>query len=211
MSELKCKVIVIGDSAVGKTTFISRLIDRFEENAASTFGVSYVTKELKIDNILVHFDIWDTAGQEKYHSVNRLFYLESKICIIVYDITNRTSFDNACNFWYKEITNEINDSIIIGLAGNKSDLYSMEEVKEEEAINYAKEKNIIFSLTSSYDNTGVNELFYQLAQKYLYSYHKGIIKKEVKDTNRIILNNDTSINENNGNNNINNKKCCRKN
>ena len=87
----------------------------------------------------------------------------------------------------------------------------MEEVKEEEAINYAKEKNIIFSLTSSYDNTGVNELFYQLAQKYLYSYHKGIIKKEVKDTNRIILNNDTSINENNGNNNINNKKCCRKN
>ena len=211
MSELKCKVIVIGDSAVGKTTFISRLIDRFEENAASTFGVSYVTKEIKIDDNLVHFDIWDTAGQEKYHSVNRLFYLESKICIIVYDITNRISFDNACNFWYKEITNEINDSIIIGLAGNKSDLYSMEEVKEEEAINYAKEKNIIFSLTSSYDNTGVNELFYQLAQKYLYSYHKGIIKKEVKDTNRIILNNDTSINENNGNNNINNKKCCRKN
>jgi Ras-related protein Rab-5C len=208
MSELKCKVIVIGDSAVGKTTFISRLIDRFEENAASTFGVSYVTKEIKIDDNLVHFDIWDTAGQEKYHSVNRLFYLESKICIIVYDITNRTSFDNACNFWYKEITNEINDSIIIGLAGNKSDLYSMEEVKEEEAINYAKEKNIIFSLTSSYDNTGVNELFYQLAQKYLYSYHKGIIKKEVKDTNRIILNNDISINENKDNKNIINKKCC---
>ena len=208
MSELKCKVIVIGDSAVGKTTFISRLIDRFEENAASTFGVSYVTKEIKIDDNLVHFDIWDTAGQEKYHSVNRLFYLESKICIIVYDITNRTSFDNACNFWYKEITNEINDSIIIGLAGNKSDLYSMEEVKEEEAINYAKEKNIIFSLTSSYDNTGVNELFYQLAQKYLYSYHKGIIKKEVKDTNRIILNNDISINENIDNKNIINKKCC---
>ena len=208
MSELKCKVIVIGDSAVGKTTFISRLIDRFEENAASTFGVSYVTKEIKIDDNLVHFDIWDTAGQEKYHSVNRLFYLESKICIIVYDITNRTSFDNACNFWYKEITNEINDSIIIGLAGNKSDLYSMEEVKDEEAINYAKEKNIIFSLTSSYDNTGVNELFYQLAQKYLYSYHKGIIKKEVKDTNRIILNNDISINENKDNKNIINKKCC---
>ena len=208
MSELKCKVIVIGDSAVGKTTFISRLIDRFEENAASTFGVSYVTKEIKIDDNLVHFDIWDTAGQEKYHSVNRLFYLESKICIIVYDITNRTSFDNACNFWYKEITNEINDSIIIGLAGNKSDLYSMEEVKEEEAINYAKEKNIIFSLTSSYDNTGVNELFYQLAQKYLNSYHKGIIKKEVKDTNRIILNNDISINENKDNKNIINKKCC---
>ena len=208
MSELKCKVIVIGDSAVGKTTFISRLIDRFEENAASTFGVSYVTKEIKIDDNLVHFDIWDTAGQEKYHSVNRLFYLESKICIIVYDITNRTSFDNACNFWYKEITNEINDSIIIGLAGNKSDLYSMEEVKEEEAINYANEKNIIFSLTSSYDNTGVNELFYQLAQKYLYSYHKGIIKKEVKDTNRIILNNDISINENKDNKNIINKKCC---
>ena len=206
MSELKCKVIVIGDSAVGKTTFISRLIDRFEENAASTFGVSYVTKEIKIDDNLVHFDIWDTAGQEKYHSVNRLFYLESKICIIVYDITNRTSFDNACNFWYKEITNEINDSIIIGLAGNKSDLYSMEEVKEEEAINYAKEKNIIFSLTSSYDNTGVNELFYKLGKMYLNLYHKGILKNEDKGNGRIALN-DENKNNNNNNQNI-RRGCC---
>ena len=200
MAELKCKVIVIGDSGVGKTTFISRLIDRFEENAASTFGVSYVTKELKIDDILVHFDIWDTAGQEKYHAVNRLFYLESKICIIVYDITNKTTFNNACNFWYKAITNEINDNIIIGLAGNKSDLYSKEEVTEEEAINYAKEKNMIFSLTSSYDNTGVNELFYKLGKMYLNLYHKGILKNEDKDNGRIALNNENNINNNNHHN-----------
>ena len=210
MAELKCKVIVIGDSGVGKTTFISRLIDRFEENAASTFGVSYVTKELKIDNILVHFDIWDTAGQEKYHAVNRLFYVDSKICIIVYDITNRTTFNNACNFWYKAIKNEISDNIIIGLAGNKSDLYSKEEVKEEEASNYAKEKNIIFSLTSSYDNTGVNELFYKLGKMYLNLYHKGILKNEVTNTGRIVLkqkNNSDTENENQNNR----RTCCRRN
>ena len=200
MAELKCKVIVIGDSGVGKTTFISRLIDRFEENAASTFGVSYVTKELKIDDILVHFDIWDTAGQEKYHAVNRLFYLESKICIIVYDITNKSTFNNACNFWYKAITNEITGNIIIGLAGNKSDLYSKEEVREEEAINYAQEKNMIFSLTSSYDNTGVNELFYKLGKMYLNLYHKGILKNEDKDNGRIALNNENNINNNNHHN-----------
>ena len=206
MSELKCKVIVIGDSGVGKTTFISRLIDRFEENAASTFGVSYVTKELKIDNILVHFDIWDTAGQEKYHAVNRLFYVDSKICIIVYDITNRTTFNNACNFWYKAITNEITGNIIIGLAGNKSDLYSKEEVREEEAINYAQEKNMIFSLTSSYDNTGVNELFYKLGKMYLNLYHKGILKNEDKGNGRIALN-DENKNNNNNNQNI-RRGCC---
>ena len=200
MAELKCKVIVIGDSGVWKTTFISRLIDRFEENAASTFGVSYVTKELKIDDILVHFDIWDTAGQEKYHAVNRLFYLESKICIIVYDITNKSTFNNACNFWYKAITNEITGNIIIGLAGNKSDLYSKEEVREEEAINYAQEKNMIFSLTSSYDNTGVNELFYKLGKMYLNLYHKGILKNEDKDNGRIALNNENNINNNNHHN-----------
>ena len=206
MAELKCKVIVIGDSGVGKTTFISRLIDRFEENAASTFGVSYVTKELKIDDILVHFDIWDTAGQEKYHAVNRLFYLESKICIIVYDITNKSTFNNACNFWYKAITNEITGNIIIGLAGNKSDLYSKEEVREEEAINYAQEKNMIFSLTSSYDNTGVNELFYKLGKMYLNLYHKGILKNEDKDNGRIALN-DENKNNNNNNQNI-RRGCC---
>ena len=206
MSELKCKVIVIGDSGVGKTTFISRLIDRFEENAASTFGVSYVTKELKIDDILVHFDIWDTAGQEKYHAVNRLFYLESKICIIVYDITNKSTFNNACNFWYKAIKNEISDNIIIGLAGNKSDLYSKEEVREEEAINYAQEKNMIFSLTSSYDNTGVNELFYKLGKMYLNLYHKGILKNEDKGNGRIALN-DENKNNNNNNQNI-RRGCC---
>ncbi len=206
MAELKCKVIVIGDSGVGKTTFISRLIDRFEENAASTFGVSYVTKELKIDDILVHFDIWDTAGQEKYHAVNRLFYLESKICIIVYDITNKSTFNNACNFWYKAITNEITGNIIIGLAGNKSDLYSKEEVREEEAINYAQEKNMIFSLTSSYDNTGVNELFYKLGKMYLNLYHKGILKNEDKGNGRIALN-DENKNNNNNNQNI-RRGCC---
>ena len=206
MAELKCKVIVIGDSGVGKTTFISRLIDRFEENAASTFGVSYVTKELKIDDILVHFDIWDTAGQEKYHAVNRSFYVDSKICIIVYDITNKSTFNNACNFWYKAITNEITGNIIIGLAGNKSDLYSKEEVREEEAINYAQEKNMIFSLTSSYDNTGVNELFYKLGKMYLNLYHKGILKNEDKGNGRIALN-DENKNNNNNNQNI-RRGCC---
>ncbi len=208
--EIKCKVIVVGDSGVGKTTLISRVIDKFNENTISTFGVSYVSKDIDIEGTLVKFDIWDTAGQEKYHSLNRLFYNGTKICIIVYDITNNESFQNVSNFWYKEITNEISDKVIFGLAGNKSDLYSKEEVKEEEASNYAKEKNIIFSLTSSYDNTGVNELFYKLGKMYLNLYHKGILKNEVTNTGRIVLkqkNNSDTENENQ----INRRTCCKRN
>ena len=188
--EIKCKVIVVGDSGVGKTTLISRVIDKFNENTLSTFGVSYVSKDIDIEGTLVTFDIWDTAGQEKYHSLNRLFYNGTKICIIVYDITNNESFQNVINFWYKEITNEISDKVIFGLAGNKSDLYSKEEVKEEDARNFANEKKMIYSLVSSYQNTGIDELFNQLGKEYLNQIMKENSKNENLENNHIILNND---------------------
>jgi Ras-related protein Rab-5C len=189
MSEdIKCKVIVVGDSGVGKTTLISRLIDRFDENASSTFGVSYVSKDLEIEGTIIKFDIWDTAGQEKYHSLNRLFYNETKICIIVYDITNKQSYQNVKDYWYKEITNEISDKIIFGLAGNKSDLYSKEEVKEEDARNYAREKNMFYSLISCYQNTGVDDFFNKLGKEYLKLIMKDNFKNENIQKSKIVLN-----------------------
>ena len=188
--EIKCKVIVVGDSGVGKTTLISRVIDKFNENTLSTFGVSYVSKDIDIEKKKKKNEKKEKTGQEKYHSLNRLFYNGTKICIIVYDITNNESFQNVINFWYKEITNEISDKVIFGLAGNKSDLYSKEEVKEEDARIFANEKKMIYSLVSSYQNTGIDELFNQLGKEYLNQIMKENSKNENLENNHIILNND---------------------
>ena len=111
-------------------------------------------------------DIWDTAGQEVYRSFVKLFYKESKIAILVYDISDRKSFDELKKYWFNEIK-EFSKDIIIGIAGNKSDLIDKEEVNEDEARKFAKEINASFRLTSALSNIGIEELFLELTKKYL--------------------------------------------
>ena len=103
------------------------------------------------------FDIWDTAGQEKYRSINKIFYKDAAIVIMVYDISERRSFDEIKDYWINQVNNMCNKNPIIGLAGNKSDLYAKEKVKEAEAKN----------LTSCLRNEGINELMKELGEKFL--------------------------------------------
>ena len=163
---LKCKVILVGDSGVGKTSIISRLINKVEKYPKPTLSLQYVTKEEIIDNEKVIFEIWDTAGQEKYLSLNRIFYSDAKICIIVYDITNKKSYENAINIWFNEIKGNSNENIIIGLAGNKCDLFLNEEINETEVRNFCSLNNIQFNLTSTFLNIGIDSLFSDLWKKY---------------------------------------------
>ena len=163
---LQCKVILVGDSGVGKTSIISRLINKVEKYPKPTLSLQYVTKEEIIDNEKVIFEIWDTAGQEKYLSLNRIFYSDAKICIIVYDITNKKSYENAINIWFNEIKGNSNENIIIGLAGNKCDLFLNEEINETEVRNFCSLNNIQFNLTSTFLNIGIDSLFSDLWKKY---------------------------------------------
>ena len=102
-----CKVVLLGESGVGKTSIISRFIDDvFEEGLTTTTGASYVCKEMKFvsySNQIVQFEIWDTAGQEKYRSLSQIFYKDATIAILVYDITDPESFDVIQNYCYKEL------------------------------------------------------------------------------------------------------------
>ena len=103
---LTCKVVLIGESGVGKTSIISRYISNtFKSQLMSTPGANFVTKNviMEDENKSVKFEIWDTAGQERYRALAKVFYKNAAVCALVYDITRRSSFEELKNYWVKEI------------------------------------------------------------------------------------------------------------
>ena len=151
-----CKVVLVGESGVGKTCIISRFISgAFDFNVSSTNGASYASKNVQYDKLgkSLLLDVWDTAGQEKYRSLTKFFYKDAKVAILVYDITKQSSFDSLTKYWYKEVKEHGPENIVLGIAGNKCDLYKKEEVNENKAREFSKSIGAIFALTSSQNNS----------------------------------------------------------
>ena len=164
------KLVFIGDSGVGKTCIIARFIKgTFDSEQMTTVGATYASKTIEIPgtNESLPFDIWDTAGQEKYRSLSRIFFQGAKMAILVYAINRKESFENLKNIWLKEIREHADRNVVIGVAGNKSDLYENEEVSEQEAREFAKSIGAVFGLTSAQSNSGIKELFEDIGKKYL--------------------------------------------
>ena len=164
------KLVFVGDSGVGKTCIIGRFLKgTFDDNVLSTTGSSYARKTIEIPEIKKKLvvDVWDTAGQEKYKALAKIFFKGAKMAILVYDITRKESFENIKNNWYKDIKEYCAPDVVIGIAGNKSDLYEYEEVSGKEAGNFAKSIDAVFYLTSAQSNTGINELLEDLGKKFL--------------------------------------------
>ena len=144
------KVILVGESGTGKTSLIKVSMGLiFQEGMElSTSSASFVTKKIKLGEKTYSLNLWDTIGQEKFRSLTKIFIKDSKIVIFVYDITNSRSFEEL-NFWFKIIHDVLGDSPILGICGNKQDLFVKEEVNEETAGKYAEEKGVPFRLTSA--------------------------------------------------------------
>jgi small GTP-binding protein len=198
-----CKVVLLGDSGVGKTCIISRYIQgTFMKNCNSTNGASYCSKNVRFENLGKNLllDIWDTAGQEKYKALTKFFYKDAAVCILVYDITRKETFDNLKNFWYSQLKENSGSNVVLGVAGNKCDLYESEEVKESEARQFAEEIGAIFELTSAQNNTGINELFFEVGNKYLDPNFKPSKDEDnpdgKNDKNKIVLKKDDVKKEN---------------
>ena len=157
------KAVLLGESGVGKTCIIARFINNtFENNIMSTTGASYAGKTMTFDEFqgkCIKFEIWDTAGQEKYRALTKIFYKDAKVAILVYDITRKESFDEIKSYWYNQIKESAPKDIVIGVAANKCDLYDNEAVSEDEARKFADEIGAVFRLTSANTNTGIEELF----------------------------------------------------
>jgi small GTP-binding protein len=155
------KMVIIGDTNVGKSNIISRFVDnKFETNSKTTVGVELSVKTFKISDKVVKVNIWDTAGQERFKSITSAFYKGARGALIVYDSTNMSSF-NSVEKWYNEIREFGDKNIISILVGNKCDLTEKRQVDKEQATNLSKNLKIPFLETSAADSTNVELAFKQ--------------------------------------------------
>ena len=165
----RVKIILLGDSGVGKTCIINRYLNNeFISESCSTFGSYPSKKEVIKSNNKFLLSIWDTTGQEKYHSITDLFIKGADIVILVYSIDSKASFDGL-NYWYNSVKEKLKEkNYILAITGNKSDLADKEEVSEEEGKIYAKEKNAKFKLVSAKEDIkGINTLFDSLLIEFI--------------------------------------------
>ena len=167
------KVILVGNSGVGKTNLINVLTGRkFEQSIMTTTISTYVEKKMEMGNKKYNLEIWDTAGQEKFHSLTKLFIKESRIVLFVYDITDKNSFTEIKS-WVKIVKEVLDDKFVMGLAGNKKDLFLKEVINEVKGKEKAKEIGAIFKLTSAKEGEGIHELMESLLKEYIKRLNAG--------------------------------------
>ena len=149
-SKPEIKMILLGESGVGKTNLINITLGHsFNENESPTFSNSFLEKKFQINNKVYKLQIWDTIGQEKYRHLTKLFFKNSKIVILVYDKSDKRSF-KGMQYWADEVKKELGDDMVMGLVGNKDDKDESEyDVTEDEAREYAKNLNIKFKMVSA--------------------------------------------------------------
>ena len=195
-SQQICKVVLVGETQTGKTSIIAKLTkDIFQEEVGSTIVNSITNYKIELeDTKTVQLVIWDTAGQEKYRSLNTLFYKDALIVVLVYDQTQRKTFEEVKNYWIPQIRSHCGEKIIVAIAANKSDLFEEQEVSDEEGKQLAEATKGIFMQTSCKTGSGIKELFLALAKKYEKgeTAEKERIILEEKKTNKIIDDNKKS-------------------
>jgi small GTP-binding protein len=169
LSDEGCKVVLLGETGVGKTSIIAQFMENeFSDDQPATTGATFVSKSLHIRhfNKLLNFEIWDTAGQEKFRSLSKMFYKDSAVVILVYDITNTKTFDELQYYWINQIKEHAPKKIIIAIAANKSDLAKREQVDEEQARLFARNIGAIFKITSAKNKSDIEDLFQEIGKCY---------------------------------------------
>ncbi|XP_078447251.1 ras-related protein RABA5e-like [Wolffia australiana] len=153
------KVVIIGDSAVGKSNLLSRYArNEFNINSKATIGVEFQTQCLEIDGKEVKAQIWDTAGQERFRAVTSAYYRGAFGALIVYDISRRTTFDSV-ERWLEELKTHSDTTVARMLVGNKCDLENIRDVSVEEGKSLAEREGLFFIETSALDSTNVKTAF----------------------------------------------------
>lgn len=170
------KIVVVGDSAVGKTQILGRFTrDEFSFDSKSTIGVEFQTRTITINRKHIKAQIWDTAGQERYRAVTSAYYRGALGAMLVYDITKRQTFDHIAR-WLEELRAHADNSLVIMLIGNKSDLISQRAVSKEDAVEFAEEQGLFFSETSALSGENVESAFLMLVEE----IHSTISKKAME-------------------------------
>lgn len=180
------KVVVVGDSAVGKSQIIGRFTkDEFCFDSKSTIGVEFQTRSITINRKRIKAQIWDTAGQERYRAVTSAYYRGALGAMLVYDITKRHTFDHVAR-WLEELRSHADNSLVIMLLGNKADLAAQREVSKEDAVEFAEDQGLFFSETSALTGENIETAFLMIIEEI-----HGVICRKQLECSQGIARNDT--------------------
>ncbi|XP_062487846.1 ras-related protein Rab-25 [Pezoporus occidentalis] len=153
------KVVLIGESGVGKTNLLSRFTrNEFNHDSRTTIGVEFSTRSILVGDSVVKAQIWDTAGLERYRAITSAYYRGAVGALVVFDITKHQTYD-VVERWLKELYDHAEPSIVVMLVGNKTDLAQAREVPMEEARMFADNNGLLFVETSALDSTNVEQAF----------------------------------------------------
>jgi len=173
------KLVLIGDSGVGKSNLLSRFTkNEFNLESKSTIGVEFATKSMNLDGKVIKAQIWDTAGQERYRAITSAYYRGAVGALLVYDVTRRSTFENVAR-WLKELRDHTDPNIVVMLIGNKSDLRHLVAVQTEDAKAYAERESMYFMETSALTATNVESAFTEVMTQ----IYKIVSKRAVDGTN----------------------------
>eukprot|EP01113_Clastostelium_recurvatum_P009553 TRINITY_DN1460_c0_g1_i1.p1 TRINITY_DN1460_c0_g1~~TRINITY_DN1460_c0_g1_i1.p1 ORF type:complete len:230 (-),score=52.73 TRINITY_DN1460_c0_g1_i1:133-777(-) len=172
------KFIVIGDTNVGKSCLLHRFIDnKFKQESSHTIGVEFGSKIVEVGGRNVKLQIWDTAGQERFRSVTRSYYRGAAGAILVYDVSQRDTYNHLTS-WLTDARTLANKDISIIMVGNKSDRAAEREVTFLEASRFAQENDLMFLESSAFSGDGVEEVFLKCARTILSKINSGILDPE---------------------------------
>ncbi|KAG5560806.1 hypothetical protein RHGRI_003979 [Rhododendron griersonianum] len=173
------KVVIIGDSAVGKSNLLSRYArNEFNLHSKATIGVEFQTQSMEIDGKEVKAQIWDTAGQERFRAVTSAYYRGAVGALIVYDISRRTTFESV-ERWLEELKTHSDTTVARMLVGNKCDLENIRDISVDEGKSLAEAEGLFFMETSALDSTNVQKAF------------EIVIKEIYNNVSRKVLNSDS--------------------
>ena len=159
------KYIIIGDPSVGKSNLLMKFAhNKFTDEYQATIGVEFGAKNITFNNQIYRIQIWDTAGQENFRSITRAYYKNSVCAMVVYDITNRDSFEHIVN-WIQDIRDQSPKTVLIVLVGNKIDLEDKRVVSYDEGSEFAIKNGFIFEETSAKTGQGIEEIFTKSAKE----------------------------------------------
>jgi len=166
-------VIIIGDSGIGKSCMLKRLMeDDFKDDHDITVGVEFGSNLIKVEDKILKLQVWDTAGQESFRSITKIFYRGAHVVMLAYSIINGMSFENLSD-WLREVRTQCSPDVIIFLVGNKADLEMLREVQLESVLEFKSMNNILyFQETSAKSGKNVETLFTDCA-KFLYIKYQG--------------------------------------
>ncbi|XP_051527797.1 ras-related protein Rab-25-like [Myxocyprinus asiaticus] len=169
------KVVLIGESGVGKSNLLSRFTkNEFNHDSRTTIGVEFSTRSIQVDTITIKAQIWDTAGLERYRAITSAYYRGAVGALLVYDITKQLTYENV-ERWLKELYDHADPHIVVMLVGNKSDLETLRTVPREEAKDFAEARDLLFIETSALESTNVESAFLEV----LTAIHKKVASREV--------------------------------